>query len=66
MKAEKGSIAGNIQDAYAEWFRELQALTTMKLNAEWYTGRWYDGLTPAEALFVGPDEELPFGQPAVH
>lgn len=39
------------------WFKELQALTPEVLVPEDWTGRWYDGYSPAKALEVGPEED---------
>lgn len=39
------------------WFVKLQALTTEILDPEDWTGRWYDGYTPAEALEDGPEDD---------
>lgn len=58
MKAQPGSIAHNIQTAYSEWFARLRALTDAPLIFEAYTGRWYDGYTPEDALRFGPDPDF--------
>lgn len=43
------------QQHYDVWFKQLQALTSLALEPEDWTGRWYDGFTPAEALQEGSE-----------
>lgn len=57
MEAQPGSVAHKLQAEYDEWFKRLQALTSKVLLPEEWTGRWYDGFTPEEALKEGPEEE---------
>lgn len=56
-KAQPGSIAWEVQRQYGAWFDRLQALTAETLNPDHWTGRWYDGLSPIEALHAGRDED---------
>lgn len=51
------TMAENLQVEYDAWFKRLQALTDRALDPGDWTGRWYDGYTPAEALEDGPDED---------
>lgn len=57
MEAQPGSLAHKLQTEYDDWFKRLQALTNKELSPDDWTGRWYDGYTPAEALADGPDED---------
>lgn len=57
MEAEPGSIAHGIQEQYRIWFEDLQHLTSRALDPKDWTGRWYDGFSPAEALAEGPDND---------
>jgi hypothetical protein len=43
--------------AYEGWFKRLQALTSVALDPNDWTGRWHNGYTPADALEEGPDED---------
>lgn len=51
------TLGDYLQDKYDAWFEELQHLTTNLLDPNDWTGRWYDGYSPAEALEDGPDED---------
>ena len=51
------TLGETLQAQYDAWFGKLQALTDRALNPEQWTGRWYDGYTPAEALEDGPDHD---------
>ena len=51
------SLGETLQTEYDEWFKKLQALTSRALDPKDWTGRWYDGYSPAEALEDGPDED---------
>jgi hypothetical protein len=52
-----GTMAEQLQDQFNTWFQELQHLTDEPLTPEEWTGRWYDGYSPAEALADGPEED---------
>ncbi len=39
------------------WFARLQALTSEALEPDDWTGRWFDGYTPEQALEVGLEED---------
>ena len=53
-----GRLLGDfLAEEYEAWFKQLQALTSNALNIEDWTGRWYDGYTPSEALEDGPDDD---------
>ena len=41
---------------FEAWFKKLQALTDRALVPEEWTGRWYDGYAPADALAEGPED----------
>lgn len=58
MKAQPGSIAHQLQAEYEAWFKRLQALTDEALDGDDWTGRWYDGYSPEEALAAGHDEDV--------
>ena len=42
---------------FTAWFEALQSLTAQPLDPEEWTGRWYDGYTPAQALEDGPESD---------
>lgn len=42
---------------FESWFKRLQALTEQVLVPEDWTGRWFDGYTPEEALEDGPEDD---------
>ena len=46
-----------INAAYEAWFKQLQALTSVALDPDDWTGRWHHGYRPADALEEGPDED---------
>lgn len=52
-----GTLGEKLQAEYDAWFVQLQALSKDPLRPEDWTGRWYDGYTPAEALEDGPDSD---------
>lgn len=51
------TMAETLQADFDAWFKKLQALTDRALTQDEWTGRWYDGYTPEEALEDGPDED---------
>jgi hypothetical protein len=51
------TLGEQIGAEYDAWFKQLQALTDAALDPKDWTGRWYDGYTPAEALADGPDKD---------
>ncbi len=57
MDGEPMTIAERLKAGFDRWFAELQALTNTRLEPEEWTGRWFDGFTPAEALPLGPEQE---------
>lgn len=44
------TTAAALQAEYANWFVQLQALTSRKLDPWDWTGHWNKGLTPKEAI----------------
>lgn len=54
---ENDTLGARVNAQYEAWFKQLQALTSEVLDIEDWTGRWYDGYTPSEALEDGPDED---------
>lgn len=53
----KDTIAKRLQTEFDNWFAKLQELSTDKLDPEDWTGRWYDGYTPSDALAAGPEDD---------
>lgn len=51
------TLGETLQSQYNDWFKRLQALTDQALDPDEWTGRWFDGYTPADALQDGPDED---------
>ena len=51
------TLGDYLQDKYDAWLEELQRLTSKVLDPSDWTGRWYDGYSPAEALEDGPDDD---------
>ena len=51
------SMAEKLNAEFDAWFAQLQALTRKTLIPEDWTGRWYDGYTPANALEHGPETD---------
>lgn len=58
-KTKPGSISDQVQMEFDVWFRQVQALTPDVLNPEEWTGWWFDGCTPAEAIAKGPEPPDP-------
>lgn len=50
-------IEQRLQTEFDNWFAKLQEISTEQLDPEDWTGRWYDGYTPSDALAVGPEAE---------
>lgn len=51
------TLGETLSTQYETWFQELQHLTSEVLDPTEWTGRWYDGYSPSEALEDGPDED---------
>ena len=51
------TLGEQLNAEFDAWFKRLQSLTSEQLIPEEWTGRWYDGYAPAEALQDGPDED---------
>lgn len=56
-RAAGPTMAERLTAEFDAWFAKLQALTDCVLVPEDWTGRWYDGFTPADALAEGPEED---------
>lgn len=50
-------IEAGLNAQFDAWFGRLQSLTSRALDPEEWTGRWFDGWTPEEALAEGPEPE---------
>lgn len=48
-------IEQRLQNEFDNWFAKLQELSTDSLDPDDWTGRWFDGYTPSDALAVGPE-----------
>lgn len=46
-----------LEAEFNAWFARLQALTSRALEPDDWTGRWFDGYTPEQALTEGPEED---------
>lgn len=52
---DKTEMEKRLEAEFDAWFVRLQALTKDPLNQDDWTGRWFDGYTPEDALEDGPE-----------
>jgi hypothetical protein len=57
IKMMPDTLGSRLGAQYEDWFKRLQAISKEPLDIDDWTGRWYDGYTPEEALDNGPDDD---------
>jgi hypothetical protein len=56
-EAQAPTLAKRLNAEFETWFDQLQTLTDQELDPDDWTGRWYDGYSPQEAIEDGPEDD---------